>query len=209
MKIMNHGFMLKTWLSDPDFIKIKSDLEILNHGRLAWSRQVEYPWAIIQSNWLNETHKVLDAGAGHSVLQKYLCKKAKQVINVDIDSAVVVHEKEIANLSACVADIRKMPFQDCSFDAAFCISVLEHVGDDPMIPFNECMRVIKPGGKFYLTVDVSIEPSPYDFSLDNFVRFAKNLGVNPVMPVDVLRSREYDVDCHVDQLAVYAFAVEK
>jgi len=209
MKLVAYTYGLKTDLDKPEFKNLKRDLETLNKGRLAWSRQWEYPWVLLQSGELKDDMVVLDAGAGHSCLQKYLCKKVKKVFNVDIDPAVTSHEKEFANLTAVVADIRKMPFPDASFDAVYCISVLEHVGDDPLESVNECMRVLKPGGKFYLTVDVSIEPSPYDFPMEKFLKFAGNWGVAPVIPPDILRSREFDIDCHVDQLAVYGMVLEK
>ena len=166
MKILAHTFGSKLDIERSEFKSIKKDLETLNKGALAWSRQWEYPWVLLQSGELNAEQVVLDAGAGHSCLQKYLCKKVKKVFNVDIDPAVATHEKELPNLTAVVADIRKMPFPDNSFDSVYCISVLEHVGDEPMDSFNECMRVLKPGGIFYLTVDVSVEPSPYRFSMD-------------------------------------------
>lgn len=209
MKVISHTYGLKTDLLKPEFISMKKDLEMLNKGRLAWSRQWEYPWIILQDTYLDIDHIVLDAGGGHSVFQRYLCKKVKKVVNVDIDPAIAVHEQELPNFVPCVADVRHMPFPENNFDAVFCISVLEHVGNDPMETFNECMRVLKPGCRFYLTVDVSIEPSPYQFSLADFQKFASNLGIVPVMPTDVLRSREFDVDCHVDQLAVYGVVVEK
>jgi SAM-dependent methyltransferase len=210
MKLIEHTYGLKTDLDKPEFKALKRDLETLNKGHLAWSRQWEYPWVLLQAGELKEDMVILDAGAGHSCLQKYLCKKVKKVFNVDIDPAVTTHEKEFPNLTAVVADIRKMPFAENSFDAVYCISVLEHVGDDPMESFNECMRVLKPGGHFYLTVDVSIEPSPYDFSLPKFHKFCELLGIGiPALPADALKSREFDFDTHVDQLAVYAYVIEK
>lgn len=209
MKIISHTYGLKSDLVKPEYVSLKKDLEALNKGRLAWSRQWEYPWVILHSSHLDIDNVVLDAGGGHSVFQKYLCKKVKKVVNVDIDPAIGVHEQEMPNLISCVTDVRTTPFPDNNFDAVFCISVLEHVGNDPMDTFNECMRVLKPGCKFYLTVDVSVEPSPYQFSLDDFHKFAKNLGITPVRPTDLLTSREFDIDCHVDQLAVYGIVVEK
>lgn len=209
MKILAHTFGSKLDLERSEFKSIKKDLETLNKGALAWSRQWEYPWVLLQSGELNAEQVVLDAGAGHSCLQKYLCKKVKKVFNVDIDPAVTTHEKELPNLTAVVADIRKMPFPDNSFDSAYCISVLEHVGDEPMDSFNECMRVLKPGGIFYLTVDVSVEPSPYRFSMDQFTTFAAKLGITPAMDPNVLlRSRDYDYE-PVKQLTVFGIVAQK
>jgi ubiquinone/menaquinone biosynthesis C-methylase UbiE len=209
MKVIQHGFGLKSDLSRPEFKKVKEELEVLNKGHLAWSRQWEYPWAILNSR-LDENMMILDAGSGHSCLWRYLSKKVKKVFLADIDPAITVHEKDYPNVSAVTADLRKMDmFKENSFDAVYCISVLEHVGDDPMLPYNECMRVLKPGGKFYLSVDVSIEPSPYDFPIPKFEEFCSKLGVSPDFTVDILKSREFDFDCHNDALAVYSFITEK
>jgi ubiquinone/menaquinone biosynthesis C-methylase UbiE len=209
MKVLQHGFGLKSDLLRPEFQKVKEELEVLNKGHLAWSRQWEYPWAILNSE-LNETQTILDAGSGHSCLWRYISKKVKKVFLADIDPAVTVHEKDYPNVSTVITDLRKMDaFASNSFDAVYCISVLEHVGDDPMLPFNECMRVLKPSGKFFLTVDVSIEPSPYDFSLAKFSKFCASLGVTPDFNVEILRSREFDIDLHNPALAVYSFITEK
>ena len=55
-----------------------------------------------------------------------------------------------------VQDGRNLPYADGSFDAAFSVSVLEHIperGDSDAI--RELVRVVKPGGRIVLTV-------PYD-----------------------------------------------
>lgn len=45
------------------------------------------------------------------------------------------------------------PFLDASFDLVLCSNVLDHV-QDPAIVLNEVYRVLRPGGYFYLRVDV-------------------------------------------------------
>ncbi len=45
-----------------------------------------------------------------------------------------------------VGDIHAMPLPDASFDAMFCMAVLEHVGR-PWVAVSEMRRVLKPGGR--------------------------------------------------------------
>lgn len=48
-------------------------------------------------------------------------------------------------------NIEALTFPDASFDAVLCIEVLEHVGD-PVAAVREMRRVLRPGGRLFLTV---------------------------------------------------------
>lgn len=50
-----------------------------------------------------------------------------------------------------VGDIHKMPFDDNSIDAIFCLAVLEHV-ENPFTAVEEMYRTLKPGGYCYIYV---------------------------------------------------------
>ena len=55
-----------------------------------------------------------------------------------------------------MADGRRLPFPDESFDHAYSISVLEHIGGDgDADALNELARVVRPGGRIVVTL-------PYD-----------------------------------------------
>lgn len=54
-----------------------------------------------------------------------------------------------------VADARGLPYADGAFDAALCVSVLEHVpGDGDARAMAELWRVLRPGGELHLTTNV-------------------------------------------------------
>jgi ubiquinone/menaquinone biosynthesis C-methylase UbiE len=50
-----------------------------------------------------------------------------------------------------------MPFKENTFDLAYSVSILEHIPDFPRA-LQEVSRVLKPGGVFVLTFDISRTP---------------------------------------------------
>lgn len=105
-----------------------------------------------------ENKKVLDFGCGDGSFLATLLQgkvKGKLITGLDIDATA---EKEFALArgydvySELVAyDGGKLPFANASFDLLFSSSVMEHVAD-LKLNLQELSRVLKPGGKFYLTV---------------------------------------------------------
>jgi SAM-dependent methyltransferase len=87
-------------------------------------RAIEIPWAL--ARYCGEGH-VLDIGyafAEPAYLTGLVALGAKSLVGVDLATA------EVPGLRSVVADVRALPFSDGSFDLAFCISTLEHVGRD-------------------------------------------------------------------------------
>jgi SAM-dependent methyltransferase len=87
-------------------------------------RAIEIPWALARYD--GEGH-VLDIGyafAEPAYLAGLVALGANSLVGVDLATA------EVPGLRSVVADVRALPFSDASFDLAFCISTLEHVGRD-------------------------------------------------------------------------------
>jgi SAM-dependent methyltransferase len=60
------------------------------------------------------------------------------------------------DLDLRVEDARSLRFEDGSFDAIACVSVIEHVaGDGDARAMEEMWRVLRPGGVLHLTTNVS------------------------------------------------------
>ncbi len=68
-------------------------------------------------------------------------------------------------------DARKIPFPNDRFDAVVCMDVLEHIHEDYMV-LSEIHRVLRPGGKFLISVpeDPSMW-SAHDVAADHVRRY--------------------------------------
>lgn len=104
-------------------------------------------------------HSILDAGAGESVYKKFFSHCNYKAI----DLAVGESRWNYANLDY-VGPLHEMPVGDEMFDAVLCTQVLEHL-EWPRESVKEIHRVLKPGGKLYMTVPMAQNEHqvPYDF----------------------------------------------
>lgn len=102
---------------------------------------------------------ILDAGAGESVYKKLF----SQCNYKAIDLAVGESRWNYANLDY-VGPLDAMPIESDLFDAVLCTQVLEHL-EWPRESVKEMHRVLKTGGKLYMTVPMahSEHQIPYDF----------------------------------------------
>lgn len=92
----------------------------------AWSdeRLIEIPWAL--GRYRSEP-RVLDVGYANALpayLEALVAAAPGEVVGVD------PIEAPVDGVRSVVGDLRALPFPDGSFDVAFCISTIEHVGRD-------------------------------------------------------------------------------
>lgn len=108
---------------------------------------------------LPEGSSILDAGAGEGVYKRFFshCKYKA------IDLAVGDNRWNYENLDY-IAPLDHMPIGDDIFDAVLCTQVLEHL-EWPRESVKEMFRVLKPGGKLFITVPMAQNEHqvPYDF----------------------------------------------
>jgi SAM-dependent methyltransferase len=98
------------------------------------------------SERITESSTVLDIGAGAGERSIYQFKgKCQEMIGVDMDPQVVNNPLLDKGI---LIDGKTLPFQNNTFDLAFSIYVLEHVGD-PKTFCREVSRVLKPGGEYW------------------------------------------------------------
>ncbi|MDF1548083.1 MAG: class I SAM-dependent methyltransferase [Bacteroidales bacterium] len=91
--------------------------------------------------------ELLDFGCGDKPY-KSLFNKVEKYIGLDIENEAHSHEKEEIDV---YYDGRTIPFNNGHFDVVFSSEVFEHVFDIENV-INEIHRVIKPGGKLFITV---------------------------------------------------------
>ncbi len=113
--------------------------------------------------------KCLDAGCGSGrYVQAMLDLGASEVVGLDLDPAVA--QNKIANPKAKIiqGDIRKVPFENESFDFVCCNGVLHHT-ENPSEIVKELSRVLKKDGYFFLYV---FDPDSVDWEIVDALRDA-------------------------------------
>jgi len=91
---------------------------------------------------------VLEVDCGPGVLAKMMQERGAHVTGTDL-SIVAVERARAKGIPAQQVDVdtEPLPFADASFDTVVSNSMIEH-RFLPERSFNECARVLKPGGKF-------------------------------------------------------------
>ena len=115
---------------------------------------------------------VLDAGSGEGRYKEMFAHTRY----VGLDLAVGDTTWDYTGLDT-VGNLRKIPFGDATFDAAVCVQTLEHV-DQPFEVTQEIGRVLKPGGRYYLSAPMMWyqHQKPHDyyrytsFGLENLLK---------------------------------------
>ncbi|WP_408889442.1 class I SAM-dependent methyltransferase [Myxococcus faecalis] len=106
---------------------------------------------------------VLEVGVGQGLQLSYflsLMPESCRYTGVDIAEAPLLearkrlapHLQERVTLQHAVAE--RLPFEDGTFDAAFCLDVLHHAASQPSM-LAEMKRVVRPGGQI-----ICVEPNP-------------------------------------------------
>jgi SAM-dependent methyltransferase len=121
-------------------------------------RQTILDFLIRTSDELEPGARVLDVGAGEQPYRELF----PHVEYVTTDWANSVHPG--ARQVDIVAPADDLPIDDASFDAVINTQVLEHV-PEPRKVISEFFRVLKPGGRLYITLPLAWElhEEPWDF----------------------------------------------
>ena len=132
-----------------------------------WSRRWEYPFAITAT--IEHAHrtgrtdlKICDAGSGVTFFPYFLADRLPDARITCCDYAAtyapifsaVNRNEQHDRVSFVRAPMQEMPYADGELDVLCCISVLEHTAEYEKI-VQEVARVLKPGGRFILTFDLS------------------------------------------------------
>jgi SAM-dependent methyltransferase len=155
----------------------RNDAAMSQYGKLwakdtfrLWSRRWEYPYVAQQviehakAQAGDQPYRVLDAGSGVTYFPYFLRRGISSSAVTCFDSNNTYHPM-FAAVNATMGESRvkfvegwlqKLPFENDSFEAVCCISVLEHTGNYGEI-LDEFARVLRPGGLLVLTFDLSLD----------------------------------------------------
>jgi SAM-dependent methyltransferase len=171
-----------------------------------WSRRWEYPFVAQRLISFAEQHpggclKILDAGSGVTYFPYFIVDRLPQAefTCCDYDPTYedqfeqINRQRNEQRVRFLQADLRRIPLPDASIDAVCCISVLEHTDNYPQI-LKEFARVLKPGGLFVLTFDLSLD-GKFPLSKSQAAEMLRILresfntqdGFDPVMALDRMR----------------------
>jgi len=115
--------------------------------------------------------RVLDIGGG----------REKGEFNFPAEAEVIVVDINKQSKPDIVADVAKLPFKDHQFDVIKATELFEHVSK-PEKGIEECLRVLRPGGYFILSMPflcpVHADPSDYQRWTETKLRTVfRHLGV--------------------------------
>lgn len=96
---------------------------------------------------------ILECGCGPGGILGEINTSGHLLIGVDINFNSLVKAKTVCDSMDALlqADIERLPFQNNSFDIAYCVGVLSYLTDDKDA-IKEIARVMKPGGKIIISV---------------------------------------------------------
>ncbi len=104
--------------------------------------------------------RVLEVGSGEGYGTAVLAGVAQFVLGVDYDSAAVAHARAHYRAARFVrGNLAALPVRSGSVDVVATLQVIEHVWDHPQF-VRECVRVLRPGGRLFVTTPNRLTFSP-------------------------------------------------
>ncbi|MCA1723838.1 MAG: bifunctional 2-polyprenyl-6-hydroxyphenol methylase/3-demethylubiquinol 3-O-methyltransferase UbiG [Thermomicrobia bacterium] len=145
MPVDNALYNTEPWRDETRFL---SALHALTPVRFGYLRDVLADKLRIEM----QGTRVLDIGCGGGFLAEEFAALGCDVTGIDPSAPTIVqaevHAKEAGlTIAYRVASGEAIPFDDATFDIAYCCDVLEHV-DDLDAVIAETARVLKPGGVY-------------------------------------------------------------
>ena len=102
--------------------------------------------------------RIIDVGCGFGAMNLVLAERFvdSELVGIDLSEPLLQLAREAAEKAGHgervrfeKADVQKIPYQDDSFDVAFCVNMV-HLVDDPIRMLNEIERVLKQGGLLFI-----------------------------------------------------------
>lgn len=100
--------------------------------------------------WIGRGKKVLDLGCGEGEFSTFIKKNQNEVWGIEINPELA-EQAEVRGVRVTRCDLEKgFPYQREWFDTVHLRDVLESLFDSRLV-FDECARVLRPGGDLILT----------------------------------------------------------
>jgi len=149
------------------------------YHRLCWGvSTATYRDFALKAREAIEPGRFLDAGCGSMLFTAHL----NDVIGMDASREMLKLARQRSQSAVVQADLLHTPFSDRVFDGILCLHVA-HVMEDLEGPLRELRRVLKPGGKLFLTSVVIV-----DHWRDSYLRmlFRRGIMASPRSRNDVI-----------------------
>ena len=151
------------------------------------TREFEYPWAHAQLQGAKNAD-ILEIGGGLSGFQFTLAKLGHKMTNLDPglaargkgwtvnnDAMATLNKKFGTSVTLKNCFIEEANLADESFDYVMSISTIEHIPEpDIETILSHVKRVLRPGGKFILTLDLFLDVEPFTKVSTN--KYGKNVS---------------------------------
>ncbi len=193
-----------------DFIK-KSDLwTALDAGLLNDIQgKLSFQLKTIQDLWVYSVVKdlhnqnIAEIGGGESrilpkLAQNNNCYNIEKFEGADHGPTSEIHVSGVKNIHTFVGDFSPQLTEN-SFDVLFSVSVVEHVADSDFEDFfNDCIRILKPGGYMVHAIDMYVSDNPTPFWLNRFEMYKNAVANNPLaQPLGEVRSEPFMFTCDI------------
>jgi len=122
-----------------------------NFDNLEWVREKEYIQSILNLCDLDINDRVLDAGTGTGIMMEVVAPFVFHVDGIDISEEMLCKCKVPSNGSLTLGDIRKMYWHNNKYDLVISRMCFHHITTDIQDAFNECFRVLMPGGRIVIS----------------------------------------------------------
>jgi ubiquinone/menaquinone biosynthesis C-methylase UbiE len=129
-----------------------------SRGSEKWMEGMAREFIAAAQEWEISRGRILDIGTGPGVLAIAFARKMPEVEVVGLDVSEVVlavaDENAQENGVSSRVSFEKGDAQDMPFDSVFDLVISSntlHLVENPLKMFNEVQRILKPGGKFFIS----------------------------------------------------------
>ena len=166
-RLLDYSRRFRAEVEARDIFSRLYSIKWVNDPFLQWSRRWEYVYVLqrLDDWWKHKPYglDIADAGSGFTFFPFYLQRQRPNVriccIDADPTAGRAIDEavRVLGNgPSFSLENLEKLNRVSESLDAVFSVSVIEHT-ENPEQVIKEIHRVLRPGGMFVCTFDVSFE----------------------------------------------------